>query len=84
MVVGITAGGLLLVVEHTFAVMDSFEAGRPSDISTLIGLAAPINFSKELVSTVVVGVADTTTSAEFVGRIVGPILEFGKIATGRW
>lgn len=74
MVVGITAGDLLLVVEHTFIVMDNSEVA-PFNIFALIGLVASIGFSIELVS--IVGAADITS---IEGRIVGPILEFSSIA----
>lgn len=89
MVVGMSAGEMFLVVKHTFivAVVDNFEpkVEQPFGIFTFMGLVevvelVAIDFGIMQVSIIVV-VADTTsTEFVFVGRIVGPILEFGNIA----
>ena len=89
MVVGMSAGEMFLVVKHTSIVaMDNFElkVGQPFGIFAFMGLVevvvklVAIDFGIMQVSIIVV-VADTTsTEFVFVGRIVGPILEFGNIA----
>jgi len=88
MVVGMSAGEMFLVVKHTSIVaMDNFElkVGQPFGIFAFMGLVevvelVAIDFGIVQVSIIVV-VADTTsTEFVFVGRIVGPILEFGNIA----
>ena len=88
MVVGMSAGEMFLVVKHTSIIaMDNFEpkVGQPFGIFAFMGLVevvelVAIDFGIMQVSIIVV-VADTTsTEFVFVGRIVGPILEFGNIA----
>ena len=88
MVVGMSAGEMFLVVKHTSIIaMDNFKpkVELPFGIFAFMGLVevvelVAIDFGIMQVSIIVV-VADTTsTEFVFVGRIVGPILEFGNIA----